>query len=182
MEKLIVFGLLSIPIIAISWRTLFRITSHGFYRFFAWECIIWLLVSNYKFWFTHPLSPHQVISWIFLIYSGYLVIAGVIMLKKKGKPRHVRDEKTLYAFEETSELVDTGIYSLIRHPLYSSLLFLTWGICLKNFTLSLFVVALLSSVFLFLTAIADESECKQYFGDKYHTYMKKTKRFIPYIF
>lgn len=181
MEKLILFGILTLPVIFISWRTLFNIKSHGFYRFFSWECIIWLLVNNYKLWFDNPFSTKQIFSWIFLIFSGYLVIAGVILIKKIGKPEKNRDEKTLYQFEKTSELIDKGIFKYIRHPLYSSLIFLTWGIFLKNTTKILLFAALLSTGFLYLTAIFDEKECIKFFGDKYSEYMKRSKRFIPYI-
>jgi len=116
-----------------------------------------------------------------LIISGYLVIAGVMLMKRIGKPQKIRDEKTLYQFERTTELIDTGIFRYIRHPLYSSLLFLTWGTFLKNPTSPLFVVAILSSVFLYLTAIFDEKECIAFFGDKYKEYMKRSKMFMPFI-
>lgn len=182
MERLILFGVLSTPVIAVSWRALFSGKSHGFYRFFAWECIVWLLVSNYRFWFTDPFSINQIFSWLLLFFSIYSVIAGVILLKKVGKPGANRDEETLYQFEKTSDLVELGIYKYIRHPLYSSLLFLAWGIFMKNPTTSLFIVAMLSSVCLYLTAIFDEKECLVFFGDRYKEYMKRTKRFIPFIF
>ena len=181
MEKLILFGILSLPVIIISWRALLNIKSHGFYRFFSWECIIWLFVSNYKFWFVDPFSIKQIFSWLFLLFSGYLVIAGVMLLKKSGKQGKNRDEKELYQFEKTSELIDQGIFKYIRHPLYSSLLFLTWGIFLKNTTDLLFFMALLSTTFLFITAIFDEKECIKFFGEKYNEYMKRSKRFIPFI-
>ena len=93
-----------------------------------------------------------------------------------------RNEKSLYQFEQTTELVDKGIFKYIRHPLYSSLLFLTWGIFLKNPAPVLFYISLLSTIFLYLTAIFDEKECILFFGDKYKEYMKRSKRFIPYIF
>ena len=181
MESLIVFGILSVPIIVVSRRTLFNPKSHGFYRYLSWECIIWLLASNFRFWFDEPFSVKQIISWILLIYSIYPVVAGSIQLKKAGKPNKIRDEKTLYQFEKTSELVDTGIFKYIRHPLYSSLIFLTWGIFLKNTTGLLFLVALLSTVFLYVTALFDEKECIQYFGKKYNEYMTRSKMFIPYL-
>ena len=181
MENFIVFGIFSIPILLLSRRTLLNPGSHGFYRFFSWECIAWLLVSNYRFWFANPFSIGHIFSWIFLCFGAYLVIAGVIWLKKAGKPAKTRDEEALFEFEKTSKLVDTGIFKYIRHPLYSSLIFLTWGIFLKNVTLPLFIVALASTVFLYLTALFDEKECTAYFGDKYTEYMKRTKRFIPFL-
>ncbi|MHC1703897.1 MAG: isoprenylcysteine carboxylmethyltransferase family protein [Tenuifilaceae bacterium] len=182
MDKLLVFIALSILIIVLSWRSIFSIKNHGFYRFFSWECILWLAVSNFKYWFDNPFSFNQILSWIFLLISGYLVIAGVILLHKLGKPIKTREEEALYHFEKTSELVDTGIFKYIRHPLYASLIFLTWGIFLKNITAILLIISLLSTIFLYLTSIFDEKECINYFGEKYEEYMKRSKMFIPFIF
>jgi protein-S-isoprenylcysteine O-methyltransferase Ste14 len=112
----------------------------------------------------------------------YPVVAGIIMLKKRGKPKKSRKDNTYYKFEETTELVESGIYKYIRHPMYCSLLLLTWGIFLKNPVSDALLASLAASLFLFLTAIFDEKECIAYFGEKYRDYMKRTKRFIPYIF
>ena len=180
-EPLILFGILSVPVIAISWRTLFNVKSHGFYWFISWECIIWLFVNNYRFWFENPFDLKQIFSWISLIISGYLVLMGVLLMKKMGKPGKKRYEKTLYQFEKTTVLIDTGIFGYIRHPLYSSLLFLTWGIFLKNTSVDLLVIALLSTLFLYLTAFFEEKECIIFFGEKYKQYMKRSKMFIPFI-
>jgi len=182
MDKIIIFVVLSVLIVIVSWRTLLNYKTHGFYRFISWECIAWLITSNYKVWFVVPFSIRQIFSWIFLIISIYLVVAGVILLKRIGKPDKNRDKKTLYKFEQTTELVDKGIFKYIRHPLYSSLLFLTWGILLKNPTPELFVVSFISTIFLYFAAIFDEKECIVFFGDKYSDYMKRSKRFIPYVF
>jgi protein-S-isoprenylcysteine O-methyltransferase Ste14 len=181
MVKILIFASLSIPIVIISWRTLFNIKSHGFYRFFSWECIVWLFAANCRVWFDDPFTIKQIFSWTFLIISIYLMTAGVIFMIKMGKPDKNRKNKTLFQFEQTTELVDKGIYQYIRHPLYSSLLFLTLGIFLKNLTLELLIVTILSTVFVCLTAITDEKECVIFFGDKYTEYMKRSKRFIPYI-
>jgi protein-S-isoprenylcysteine O-methyltransferase Ste14 len=178
---LIIFGILSLPVITISWRTLFNIKSHGFYRFISWECIIWLFAHNWKFWFYNPISLNQIFSWLFLISSGYLVIAGVIMMRKKGRQDQIRNEETLYQFEKTTDLIASGIFKYIRHQLYSSLIFLTWGIFFKNTTIALLIVALFSTLFLYLTAIFEEKECINYFGVKYKEYMRRSKRFIPFI-
>jgi protein-S-isoprenylcysteine O-methyltransferase Ste14 len=182
MTKLIVFGMLSLLITVISWRTLFKPKSHGFPRFFAWICMAWLFASNYKFWFANPFSWNQLISWVLLIYSVYLVIAGMLFMIRKGKPSSKRGEKNLFSFEKTTELIDTGVFKHIRHPLYSSLIFLTWAILLKNPSTVLSLVAYISTLFLYYTSIFDEKECIQYFGKSYEDYMKRTKMFIPFIF
>ena len=92
---------------------MFNLKSHGLYRFLSWECIIWLVVSNYKFWFENPFTVKQITSWIFLLFSGYLVITGVILLKKFGKQGEKRDEKELYQFEKTSELIDEEVKKFV---------------------------------------------------------------------
>ncbi|MFN8258232.1 MAG: isoprenylcysteine carboxylmethyltransferase family protein [Bacteroidales bacterium] len=182
MEKIVVFLILSVPIIYVSRRNLLQPDTHGFYRFLSWECILWLGVSNIVFWFDEPFRLNQVFSWILLVISGVFVISGIVTLKRKGNPLSERQESELYNFEKTSALVDTGIYKYIRHPLYSSLLFLGWGIYLKKPDLILLVVAFLMSVFLYLTARCDEKECTTYFGQKYKDYMNRSKRFVPFVF
>lgn len=181
MDHYIIFGILSLPVILLSAKSLLTPRSHGFYRFFSWECILWIFAFNYKFWFVEPFGIYQIFSWLFLIISTYLVFAGVIQLKKAKNITSIREDKTLFEFERTSELVASGIFGYIRHPMYSSLLFLTWGILLKNPTLQLIFVAGLSTVFLYFTARTDEKECLDYFGESYRNYMKQTTRFIPFV-
>lgn len=141
-----------------------------------------MLASNYKYWFVDPFSLNQLISWILLFYSAYLVIAGAVLIKKVGKPNPDRDEKNLFGFEKTTELVDTGVFKQIRHPLYASLIFISWAIYLKFPTFPLFLIALISTNFLYFTSRFDEMECINYFGLKYKEYMTRTKMFIPFIF
>ncbi|MHB9143104.1 MAG: methyltransferase family protein, partial [Paludibacter sp.] len=76
----------------------------------------------------------------------------------------------------------SGVFKHTRHPLYGSLIFLSWAIFLKNPTLFLSVISLISTILLYYTSRYDEKECINYFGDKYSDYMKHTKMFIPFIF
>jgi len=88
----------------------------------------------------------------------------------------------LLAFEKTTTLVTEGAYRYIRHPLYSSLLFLTWGIFFKYPVALSAAMALAATCFLIATARADEAECIRFFGPSYEQYMKRTKMFIPFLF
>ena len=91
-------------------------------------------------------------------------------------------EPQLLAFEKTSTLVTTGIYRYIRHPLYSSLFLLAWGVFFKASTWIGGILAAAATVLLYVTARADEAECLQFFGSAYHNYMSRNKRFLPYVF
>jgi len=181
MFSLIIFGFLSVPIVILSWKTLLSPGSHGFYRFFSWECIAWLLAYNYLEWFKDPFSLHQILSWFFLCLSVYLVVSGMILMKNSGIPNNKRNDRSLFQFEKTSVLIESGIFKYIRHPLYSSLIFLTWGIFLKDPDFHLLLVSLISTAFLYFTARSDERECVEFFGNEYVEYMKRSKLFIPFL-
>jgi protein-S-isoprenylcysteine O-methyltransferase Ste14 len=176
------FLLLSVPVVYFSRRNILHPRSHGFFRFFGWEGMVWLFVCNRRYWFDEPFSAQQIISWLLLFVSIYLVVGGGLFLLRKGKPSSQREDEHLFGFEKTTELVDTGIYRLIRHPLYASLIYVSWGILLKHLTPELILVTLISSVLFYLTARHDEKECIIYFGEKYNSYMKRSKMFIPFIF
>ena len=182
MKFLLIFLILSIPVIYFSRRNLFHPGKHGFYRFLGWEGMIWLLVSIYKYWFVQSFSSLQLISWILLLLSVYLVISGALTLLRKGKPSSQRHDRHLFSFEKTTELVDTGIFRYIRHPLYASLICLSWGILLKNVTPLLLVITLFCTLMFYITSRYDEKECIAYFGEKYRDYMKRSHMFIPFVF
>ena len=182
MATLTIFGILSAGILFLSWRTLFHIKSHGFYRFFGWEGLAWVFAVNYKHWFENPFSINQLISWFLLFYSIWLVSAGMYEILRKGKPSSTRNDSKLFSFEKTTELVETGVFRYTRHPLYASLIFVTWGILLKNPTLILGVISMISTILFYLTSRYDEKECIAYFGEKYRIYMQHTNMFIPFIF
>jgi protein-S-isoprenylcysteine O-methyltransferase Ste14 len=169
-------------LVYVSRHMLVRPRGHGFYRFFAWECILALILLNLPHWGTNPLAVNQIFSWLFLLMSIYLVVQGVRLLKAVGKPDQSRPDVELLAFEKTSRLVTVGIYKYIRHPLYASLTFLAWGAFLKLPSLPGWVLVLTATVFLFLTAKKDEAECLQYFGEAYRSYMQRSKMFIPFLF
>ncbi len=181
MIDVIVFIVLSIPVVILSWRTLFSFRNHGLYRFVAWECILWLAVKNYSYWFTEPFSLSQILSWAFLFYALYLAVAGAILLRHIGKADTERKDGTLYAFEKTTQLVETGLYRYIRHPLYASLVFLAWGVLFKHTDYVLIIIAAVASVFLFITMKIEEKENIRYFGESYRDYISRTKMFIPFL-
>jgi len=181
MIKLIAFAIGTALLAYISRRSLQLPRSHGFYRFFAWESILGLILLNISSWETTPFAPHQLISWTLLFLSVFLVAHGVRMLQVVGRPDENRPDNELLAFEKTTRLVTVGVYKYIRHPLYASLLFLAWGASLKDITVPSLLLAVTASLFLLLTAKSDESECLLHFGSEYRAYMQKTKMFIPFI-
>jgi len=146
---------------------------HGIARFFAFESVFILVLLNYRIWFFNPFSLLQVISWILLILSAYIVIAGYLLLKRKGKPS--------VNFENTSLLVRSGIYAYIRRPLYLSVFLLGTGVVLKDPGPAQLVLGAINLIAVWFTSRIEEREMVEKFGDEYRIYMNETKMFIPFI-
>lgn len=180
--KIVLFVLSTAAITWVSRAALREPNSHGFYRFFAWETILILFLINVDAWFVDPFALRQILSWAFLITSLVLIYLGVQMFRQRGKIDSNRRDPALVGIEKTTELVTSGVYKTIRHPFYASLLFLAWGILLKQITWLGILLALTATVFLVLTARKEEVENIRYFGEIYRSYMQQTKMFIPYVF
>lgn len=179
--KAILFIAASVPLAWLSRSPLRDARSHGFYRFFAWEAILAVIVLNLDYWFHEPFSINQIAAWLLLIVSGFLVIHGVCSLRM-GKPDGTRDDPLLIGIEKTTELVTVGAYRYIRHPIYSAGLFLAWGACFKHLSVVTVSLAIISTLFLTVTARKEEAENIRFFGGAYQSYMTKTKMFIPFLF
>ena len=178
-----IFIIFTLILIYISRASLRDRRSHGFYRFFAWEAILALIVINIPVWFNSWLAWYQIISWFLLLLCILPLGFGIYYLKSRGSPdKEKRSESPLLGFERTTVLVTSGIYHFIRHPLYSSLFLLNWGVFFKEPSLPGVLLAAIATFFLIMTSKADEHECLQIFGKEYQDYMKNTKRFIPLIY
>jgi len=167
----------------LSWRPLRDLHSHGFYRFFAFEMLAALILLNVPMWFRDPLSARQLVSWFLAAVSIGLAIEGFRLLRAIGRPAPTVARSTNLAFENTTTLVEVGLYRFIRHPMYASLLALVWCADLKNpFAIGGVVLALSASGLLVATAVAEERENLARFGAAYSDYMKRTRRFVPFLF
>jgi protein-S-isoprenylcysteine O-methyltransferase Ste14 len=182
MLQIAVFALASAGLAYVSRASLRHPRSHGFFRFWAWEAIAALAVLNAPIWFHEPLSWQQIISWLLLLLSLIPLVLGLQLLGRAGRAEEERSDAALLGFERTAELVTTGVYRYIRHPLYSSLLLLAWGVFFKAPSWPGAALAAIATGFLVATAKAEERENISFFGPSYGAYMRRTKMFIPFLF
>ena len=182
--RLVLLVVVTLILAYVSRASLSRPSSHGFYRFLAWESILALVLLNFRGfsqWFGDPLCLRQLISWLLLIGSIVPVAWGTHLLRTQGRPKAARDERPLFDFEKTTQLVTMGVYKYVRHPLYSSLLLVTWGVFFKRPSWPAGALVLCATAFLVATAKAEELENRRYFGSAYDSYMQTTKMFIPFM-
>jgi protein-S-isoprenylcysteine O-methyltransferase Ste14 len=182
MWRWLVFLIGSALILWLSRGSLHRRDAHGFYRFFAFEAILGLIILNVPVWFSNPLSPRQLASWGLLLVSLLLAVHGFYLLRKVGQPDRSIEDSTRLGIEKTTHLVRTGAYRFIRHPLYASLLALAWGAFLKAPSRPGVLLAAVATGALYLTARVEEGENLRNFGAGYTEYMRETRMFIPFVF
>ena len=171
----------SLVFLKISWKPLHNPRCHGFYRFFAFEGILFLVLLNYPYWFVDRYAPHQLLSWLLLAASIFYVLQALHMLRMVGG-RQVRAETPEnFAFENTAHLVTGGIYRYVRHPMYGSLLLLAWGAFCKHFSEPGLADVALTSLFLLVAGLVEERENIAFFGAAYLDYRKTTRMFLPFL-
>ncbi len=181
LSKGVAFCLVSVALLVLSRTSLRRPRSHGFYRFFAWESILVLLLVSFENWFHEPTSPRQIASWISLTVSAVLAALSLFHLRRFGGVSEQRQDEALVAIERTAVLVTRGPYRWIRHPMYTSLMLLVWAMVLKQPDWVVILIGLAATVLLAATAQAEETENSRFFGSQYQDYSKRTKRFIPFV-
>ena len=120
MPKLILFLALSAGLAYVSRASLTIPRSHGFYRFFAVESILALILLNFESlqqWFGDPFSIRQLVSWPLLVASAVLAVLGLRLLRTLGRPEdQERGGEPLPGFLDVHVLVEGHLAELSRHP------------------------------------------------------------------
>ncbi len=81
------------------------------------------------------------------------------------------------------EVVERGAYRYVRHPSYTAgaLMFLGIGLALGNW-LGLFAQMGLVAAGYWYRVVVEERALEATIGDPYRSYMRRTKRFVPFVF
>jgi len=147
----------------VTWKDLIPSVLAGF--FFVTQMIYgFFLVDNTRINLVEYLGVGV------FILSGIFGMAPVIMFPRKGGVEKGK------SFVHTKKLVDTGIYSIVRHPQYSA--FILWAIA-AMLLFQNWVVILLGIPVVLLTYLDMTREDKRLitkFGKSYKKYMKKVPR------
>ena len=94
--------------------------------------------------------------------------------------------------KEQHQLIVSGVYSLVRHPIYTSYLLLFFGFCtLLQSWISLGILTIICIIWfgnrIAISSLArrcaiEEKMLGEEFGEEYQKYRQQTKRFIPFLY
>ncbi|MFA6017524.1 MAG: isoprenylcysteine carboxylmethyltransferase family protein [Patescibacteria group bacterium] len=87
-----------------------------------------------------------------------------------------------YQIKTNHELITSGIYGYVRHPIYGGILLMVPGVLLVAGSYT-FIAGLVAMLLIFeVFARREEKLLTKHFGKKYIEYMKTTKKFIPFVY
>lgn len=117
-----------------------------------------------------------------LAWLGLLPLAGALWLFYRSHVDLGRNWSVTLTLRERHALITTGVYRLVRHPMYTSffLLGLAQLLLLPNWFAGLCGPAGAGALYAF-RVFREERMMLECFGDEYRAYMARTKRLIPWM-
>lgn len=112
-----------------------------------------------------------IIGWVVWAAGMVLVMAPIIMFPRRGGVHKGK------SFVNTTHLVDTGVYAVVRHPQYLGGILSIFVTTLLWYPHWLFaVLGVAGAVVVYMSCREEEQRLIQQFGEDYVTYMKKVPR------
>lgn len=109
---------------------------------------------------------------------GIVLITGGIVLAVRGAVDLDRALTPLPKPRDGAELVETGAYALVRHPIYSGLILAAFGWAIVRVSIVAGALALVLAAFLRVKSAREEAWLEQRFP-AYAAYRARTPRLIP---
>jgi protein-S-isoprenylcysteine O-methyltransferase Ste14 len=136
--------------------------------------LAYTLLWQSKFWARTPENWRAALSVFFLLLAGFLAWAGV-----RALGRQLRIDAGL---NPDHELVRSGVYRVVRHPIYTSMLCLLLG---TGFMIAPLLMLLISTLlFMIGTEIRvriEDGLLASRFGDQFRDYQRTTPAYVPFM-
>ena len=108
-----------------------------------------------------------------VLFWGGLVLVGIASL---GLGRALTPTPVPTA---AGELTTSGLYGLVRHPIYTGVLSIVVGIVLRSRSIVVLVVGVVTIAFFYVKSSWEENQLRSHY-DGYEAYARRTPRFIPW--
>ena len=113
----------------------------------------------------------SVVGWVVWAFGMVLVMAPIIMFPRRGGVPKGK------SFVNTTRLVDTGIYAVVRHPQYTGGIYAIFLATLLWYPHWLFgVLGVIGTVVIYMSCREEDQRLIDKFGDDYVAYMKRVPR------
>jgi len=147
-----------------------------------WKDILWVTLLTIVCIVCFPVNPLTltgvieaksysalfIIGWVVWAFGMVLVMAPIVMFPRRGGVPKGK------SFVNTTRLVNTGIYAVVRHPQYTGGIYAIFLTTLLWYPHWLFaVLGIVGTVLLYFSTKAEDKELIGKFGDEYIIYTKR---------
>ncbi|HEX3082800.1 MAG TPA: isoprenylcysteine carboxylmethyltransferase family protein [Candidatus Saccharimonadia bacterium] len=145
------------------------------WAFLALGILVYIQVLGLPVW---PFQPSLAVSLVGFVLVAYGFATSMSARHTLGANWAHGAE---YQIKSGHELITTGIYRYVRHPIYTGIfLSMIGGELIAGSWLWLVLLGTLTLAAI-TQATKEERILLEEFGQKYQSYMRRTKRFIPYL-
>ena len=127
-------------------------------------------------WGHIPRTGEPVLAW-----TGLVLTLGGLGLAVWARVHLGRNWGTPMAHQQGAELVTSGPYSWLRHPIYTGLIVALFGTAAAVGWLVL-LPATIASAYFVPAAWTEDRELKKTFGESYLKYQARTKMLVPFVY
>ena len=112
-------------------------------------------------------------GWILLWIAGIFGMLPIFTFKRLGKVKKGK------SYKHTNQLVETGIYSITRHPQYFAGILISIGLYLIAPVWINLILGIVNIIQYYTGTFEEEEKLIARFGQPYIAYQKKVPRFNP---
>jgi protein-S-isoprenylcysteine O-methyltransferase Ste14 len=140
----------------------------GFYMIFQWG--------------EHRLLPTRLYKSLPAEYVGMALTIGGLLFTVWARVHLGRYWSGIITVKEGHNLIRTGPYRFVRHPIYTGFVLATLGSALVSGRLNAFVGFALVVVAILFKVGREEAVLRQEFGDEYRTFESEVAALVPFVY
>lgn len=135
----------------------------------------------------YPRIPLPVLGWRFLpvgdfgFWVGAAITAGGLLFSIWARRHLGTNWSQAVTVKEDHELITSGPYAMVRHPIYTGLLTAFAGSAIARGEWRGLLAIVLVVIVLWRKLRLEEEWMQSRFGDAYETYARRVRRLMPYI-
>jgi protein-S-isoprenylcysteine O-methyltransferase Ste14 len=122
-------------------------------------------------------APHSELAAVVSVVLTMIGLAVAIAARR----RLAGNWSSGVVLKENHELITSGLYAYVRHPIYSGVLLMALGTALMTGMVSAIVFFLAVAAYIAYKASQEEQLLTKHFPDEYRAYKSRVKALIPYV-
>ena len=138
--------------------------------FWAYSVLMFLpIILVFVFYNYYKLDFLVYAGWILLVFSVTIILLAGGEFRRKGAPKGK-------SMVDTTVLVDSGVYAVIRHPQYLGFMLFVLALVLMSQHWLSVISGIMGSALFYKDVLREEQLSVKKFGDYYKQYMERVPR------